>query len=167
MEGGCISFSMADIDTLRAMAEKFANDVWLASLNSQQKGKLWESEFESECAKRGLHVLKCNGRHDFLINGIKTQCKATDRIENGRVWINNSRPVKANGNHRGYTVGEYEVMALKSLGRIFLIPATSLVSENSNLLADVVSIQHAEQFEGNLDIFIKRNWINPQPTLFS
>ena len=55
------------------------------------------------------------------------QCKHIDAVRgSGWIDISNMRPVGANGGHRGYLVGEYDVLALRHREGIYLIPSQHL-----------------------------------------
>ena len=95
--------------------------------SSHHKGMAWEAEFVCMCEKRGFSVTKdLPGRHDREVNGHKVQCKQIDQVIRGAVSIDNMRPVKANGGERGYLVSEYDVLALRCSGNVYLVPSEEL-----------------------------------------
>lgn len=112
--------------------------------SSHHKGVQWQSEFGSMAESRGLTVAAVRqheGRHDLWVAGMRVQCKHIDESRSGVVSIDNMRPVKANNNERGYRVGEYEVMALRHSGNVFIIPASELVdNERPGFLMSKVQI---------------------------
>jgi hypothetical protein len=122
------------------------------SQDSHRKGKRWEEDFLAMCRDRGLHVGPPGGREDANVNGSKVQCKAIDRIQNGWIDIANMRPVKANGGARGYLRCEVDVIALRHLGDVFLIPATCLSCDDGTIRGRV-KLEQARVFQDNWSAF--------------
>jgi hypothetical protein len=119
--------------------------------DSHQKGKRWQSEFEYECHSRGLVVEQAKGREDFVVNGLKVQCKAVDRNEGG-IDISNMRPVKSNNGMRGYLRTEADVFALRHKDSVFLIPS-DVLDRGNGVLRGRVSLQEIQEFKDCWGVF--------------
>ena len=99
--------------------------------DSNHKGKRWESDFAAACRERGLCVEEPQGREDLRVNGLKVQCKHIDQVQkSGRIDITNRIPVKSNGGLRGYVTSECDVLALKHVDELFLVPSATLCDDN-------------------------------------
>lgn len=127
----------------------------ITSMSSHHKGAAWESEFVAIAKSKGLVVDNpSSGRHDKEVNGMRVQCKCIDEVRNGRVCIDNMRPVKANDNERGYMVSEYDVLALKSCGEIFIIPVEELHdTQRKGFCRSKISIESIKHFKNAWAVF--------------
>lgn len=127
--------------------------IWLLLSDSHEKGRRWEGDFQSLAAARGLAVEPGNGRGDKKINGRIVQCKHIDATRSGDTLdIANMRPVGANGGHRGYLVGEYDVLALRHHDSIYLIPAQYL-DAGDGFLSGRVRLSEIEVFRDAWHVF--------------
>lgn len=114
------------------------DQILLITADSHEKGRLWEEQFRYLAASQGLDVQGSDGRGDLTVNGLVVQCKHIDATRSGDVLdIANMRPVSANGNHRGYLVGEYDVLALRHYEAIYIVPSQALEAGNGTLLSRV------------------------------
>jgi len=134
------------------LLNRFACAVMNTSPDSHQKGMAWQSQFTELARGRGLSVSEGHGRADLLVSGKKVQCKNIDAVRGGMIDISNMRPVKANGNYRGYFAYELEVLALLHCGIIYLIPQESICDERG-AIASRVSRSFVSQFEENWSVF--------------
>lgn len=146
---------------LDEILNRFKEEILEALADSHTKGMLWQERFSHEAMNRALRVEPGVGRGDMLVAGKVVQCKSVDQITGDNcVAIDNMRPVKANGNERGYLVGEYDVMALQHRGHTYLIPAASLV--RGQKLASRVRLQEVAQFRDNWEVF-DAGYLPPEP----
>lgn len=138
---------------LDAILREAGERIWLLLADSHEKGKRWEREVESMAAARGLAVEPGDGRGDLKINGRIVQCKHIDASRSGDTLdIANMRPVGANGNHRGYLVGEYDVLALRHHDCIFMIPSQRLDAGDGTLRSRV-RLSEIEEFRDAWTVF--------------
>lgn len=128
------------------------NHMQSQSQDSHRKGKQWEHEFSEMCKSRGLCVEESRGREDKNVGGLKVQCKAIDRVHDGWIDIANMRPVKANGGTRGYLRCEVDVVALRSQGRVYLIPADWLLCDGGTIRGRVKAAD-VRKFQDNWSVF--------------
>lgn len=128
------------------------NHMQSSAPDSHRKGKQWEHEFSEMCKSRGLCVEESCGREDKNVGGLKVQCKAIDRVQNGWIDIANMRPVKANGGTRGYLRREVDVVALRSQGAVYLIPADWLLRDDGTIRGRVKAAD-VRQFQDNWSVF--------------
>ena len=127
--------------------------IFLLLADSHEKGRRWEQEVESSAKSLGLVVEAGRGRGDLRINGLVVQCKHIDAVRGGDVLdIANMRPVGANGNHRGYLVGEYDVLALRHHDAVYLVPAVCLDAGDGTLRSRV-RLSEIEAFRDSWDVF--------------
>jgi len=134
------------------LLKRFAYAVVGRSPDSHQKGMAWQLRFAELARSRGLVVDDGAGRADLLVSGKKVQCKNIDAVRDGMIDISNMRPVKANGNFRGYLAHELEVLALLHCGSIYLIPQESICDERG-VIAGRVSRLFVSQFQENWSVF--------------
>lgn len=121
--------------------------------DSHEKGTRWEREFSGMAADRGLAVEDGAGREDLVVAGVRVQCKHIDALRSGDTLdIANMRPVGANNGHRGYMIGEYDVLALRHGDGVYLIPATWLDAGNGTL-ASRIRLSLIGQFRDAWEVF--------------
>jgi hypothetical protein len=121
-------------------------------MDSNYKGKRWESDFADACRERGLCVEEPRGREDLVVSGLRVQCKHIDQSRNGIIDISNRVPVKKNGGMRGYTASECDVFAIKHFGDLFLVPAAALCDE-SGLIRRHVTPLSLRRFLNHWEVF--------------
>lgn len=155
---GSMTSERDDMIAFMRLWRRIGKIVWFyfrqsSRVDSHEKGKRWEGDFAQECQKRGLHIAGGTGREDMLVNGLKVQCKAIDRVT-GRGWVDiaNMRPVKSNGGRRGYLRVEVDVVALRTRGRVFLIPADH-INAHDGMLSPRVLIDDISAFENGWGVF--------------
>lgn len=103
--------------------------------------------------ERGFAVEPSDGRGDMKVNGLVVQCKHIDAVRSGdAIDIANMRPVGANNGHRGYMVGEYDVLALRHHDGVYLIPAAWL-DAGDGTLASRVRTHEIDQFRDGWSVF--------------
>ena len=138
---------------LEAILREAGERIWLLLADSHEKGRRWEREVEAMAASRGLAVEPGDGRGDLKINGRTVQCKHIDASRSGDTLdIANMRPVGANGNHRGYLVGEYDVLALRHQDFIYIIPSQQLDAGDGTLRSRV-RLSEINEFRDAWDVF--------------
>lgn len=138
---------------LDGLVQEFADRIWLLLSDSHQKGQRWESEVATLATERGLAVEPSDGRGDMKVNGLVVQCKHIDAVRSGgAIDIANMRPVEANNGHRGYMVGEYDVLALRHHDGVYLIPAAWL-DTGDGTLASHVRLCGIDQFRDGWSVF--------------
>jgi hypothetical protein len=148
--------------------ERFSSELLMAVPDSHQKGMAWQSEFALLAGKRGLHVAPGDLRADLRVAGKRVQCKNIDAVTGKRIDISNMRPVLSNGGYRGYLAHELDVLALRHLGVLYLIPKDSICNERGQI-ASRVSLVSVSKFQDNWSVF-QANYVPPpsdrQQTLF-
>jgi hypothetical protein len=137
---------------LRDILERFEQEIMEVMADSHEKGMRWEKEFVAEAKQRGFVVEAPTGREDWVVNGLKVQCKNIDDVRCGWIDISNMRPVKANSGFRGYLRIEIDVLALRHRGRIFLIPSSTL-DDDSGRLRGRVTESEVQSFADNWSAF--------------
>jgi hypothetical protein len=139
--------------------QRFASAVVKIMADSHQKGTAWQLEFAALAVARGLVVDGVTGRPDLLVAGLKVQCKHIDSVRAGRIDISNMRPVKGNDGLRGYLSHELDVLALKHLGELFLIPKASICNSRG-VISKSVNTSFIPQFRDNWGVFC-RDYVVP------
>ena len=114
--------------------------------DSHHKGKAFEEFVEEYARSLGLPVESASGRGDLIINGWRVQCKHVDEQRNGSVCISNMRPVKGEGGIRGYKVASIDYFAIKTLGRVFIVPVCELSADGLvvNQRVEVAALENRE-----------------------
>lgn len=92
------------------------------------KGYEFEKQFVSECRARGLRTKRPErqGRVDVLVNGIRVQCKHVTPNGAGQVFI---QP----GQRTWHEEDDFDVLAMKCSGRLYIIPMGSLPKTNGHV----------------------------------
>ena len=156
-----MSVSESKREVVRSLLRDLEDRVLELMCDSHEKGKRWESDVAELANSRGLVVEPSDGRGDMKINGLVVQCKHIDAIRSGETLdVSNMRPVNANDGHRGYVVGEYDVLALKHRDGVYLIPAQWMDTGNGTL-AGSVRISHIQQFRNDWCVF-DGNYVPPR-----
>lgn len=130
-----------------------------ARLTSGMMGWGWEQDFMNLCKKNGLDYEEpqsLNQRFDCTVNGLRVQCKHTSKYP--RVDIRN----KNKNTKRKYVVSDFDIMALRSMADVYLIPVQSFPT--TKLFSSVAS-PHEESnllIPGNIDLnnysYCLNNW---------
>lgn len=138
---------------LEEILRELVDRIWHLMADSHEKGKRWESEVQNLAEARSLTVEPGESRGDLKINGRTVQCKHIDASRSGDTLdIANMRPVVANGGHRGYLAGEYDVLALRHQEHVYLIPAECLKAGDGTLLGRV-RLSEIERFRDAWCVF--------------
>lgn len=95
---------------------------------SRERGFKFEREFVAMAKSRGYKARRVAGHrpHDALVGSKRVQCKDKSFDDHGRVRI-------ARGQHK-YTRGDWDVLALRWNGELYLIPEQLLRSTGTTLL---------------------------------
>lgn len=106
---------------------------------SRTVGLGFESDFVDLCRERGLSAYTVKGKTwDVVANGLRVQCKHKDFAEEwGGIRV-------ARGQHK-YAVGDYDVLAVRHKGRIYLIPANRL-DRGDGTLATKIRVANVGRF---------------------
>ena len=108
--------------------------------DSHRKGLAFENLIDELCREQNLTSEKPSGSTracDRIINGWRVQIKHIDREQNGRIAIDNMRPVKSNNNKRGYGSNEIDYVFVKHRGDIYMIPVHELIGKNGLLMQQI------------------------------
>lgn len=106
---------------------------------SRAVGLGFESEFVEMCKQQGLFAYTVRGKTwDVVANGQRVQCKHKDFAEPwGGIRV-------ARGQHK-YAVGDYDVLAVRHRGRVYLIPAEHL-NRGDGTLATKIRVARVARF---------------------
>jgi hypothetical protein len=90
---------------------------------SRSKGFSFEDEFVNEASARGVIAYRILKSHpyDVVANGLRIQCKAKTIDSDNRIQIGKGQNL--------YRKDEWDILALKCRGVVYLIPANRLRSE--------------------------------------
>lgn len=89
---------------------------------SRSKGFSFEEEFVNEASARGIIAYRIYKSHpyDVVANGLRIQCKAKTIDSDKRIQIGKGQNL--------YRKDEWDILALKCRGTVYLIPASRLHS---------------------------------------
>jgi len=101
------------------------------------KGYEFEKQFVGECRARGLRTKKPprQGHVDVLVNGVRVQCKHVTPNEAGQVFI---QP----GQRTWYEEDDFDVLAMKCSGRLYIIPMASLPKTNGHVRIQIKPLSY-------------------------
>ena len=91
------------------------------------KGYAFEKEFAAECRSRGMRVARRAGGHiDMRVCGKRVQCKSLTPNQSGQVFL---QP----GQRTWYEHSDFDVLAMKCEGCLYIIPMASLPKTNGHV----------------------------------
>ena len=108
-------------------------------------GFVFEKFFSDEAKRRGLLVYRTSNRfarHDFVIQGMKVQCKNKSTV---------SRTLSL-CKRRRYAAGDFDVLALNFCGKLLIIPASKIQMRNGLFLTSIDPFRFV-RFQDNWGIF--------------
>jgi hypothetical protein len=116
-------------ETARAYWEQIRELIEAAAMTTVAKGDEFERRFAGYCESRGHVVVKQGRGHgvfDYLVDGLRVQCKSLTPSTDGRVSLHNA--VGELG--RCYPAGSVDVFAIETDGVLCIVPADDLPSSS-------------------------------------
>lgn len=113
------------------------------------KGFRWEHEFQQMARLRGLSVCpRTDSKHDCVVNGKRVQCKRIDKDGGiicttpviGRMFL-------------GYQLEDWDVLALKQMGRLLIIPAAAMLMDDGRRLINQIKPGEWGNWQDRWDVF--------------
>ncbi len=102
----------AYLDQIRELIESTSNDRHEAP---HMKGYDFERRFAVICESRGLSVFRGRGHFDYVVHGLRVQCKCLVPDLNGFVYV---QP----GSGPAYAPGSFDALAIETEERLHIIP---------------------------------------------
>jgi len=124
-------------------------------------GEMWERLFRETAVELGHTVEDITGdqRHfDFVVNGsIRVQCKSCNRRD-GVVDIRARYPTKATSRTYRYPHDAFDVLALQTAGRAFLVPAKKLFDPgNPVFMRNQLPRRCYEPYRDRWDVLVQKS----------
>ncbi len=148
-----IAAAMSLVRDLYVILPRIAKRVSLLSeqvdYHDVGKGYRWEKEFCEMATVRGLHVAPpTDSKHDCRVNGKRVQCKRVDNIT-GNIC---TTPILGRS-YLGYSVSDWDVLAMKQMSRFLLIPSAAMVLEDGERLVNQIKPGEWTEWVDRWDVF--------------
>lgn len=117
-------------------------------------GDKFEREFACLAEEHQLHAERShkNAPFDFVVNGLKVQCKYRTIGADGRVQLCFGR--RNNGAEKnGYVASEFDVLALKCGESVYIIPTQALLCKDGQRIKNKLRITTLKNFADNWGAF--------------
>ena len=121
----------AKLKKILRLARMLASAVDGAGCPLKRSGKRWERKLSHIASGMGLSVAEPDGKtlpYDRVSEGLRVQCKQRKTLPSGKVKLcfcaRASRGIKK----EAYLIGEFDVLALRCDGIVYIIPARVIES---------------------------------------
>lgn len=115
------------------IARKLARAVNDGGCPLRSAGDRWEKKFSRLSKERGFVVTDPSERklpYDRIVNGLRVQCKQRKTLPSGRVTLCICARGSRGVTKEAYLRGEFDVLALRCDGVVYIIPASALDSDD-------------------------------------
>lgn len=121
----------------------------LLDFHDTGKGFRWQNEFKEMATSRGLAVCKAtDSKHDCIVCGKRVQCKRIDKA-NGLIC---TTPIIGRS-YCGYEISDWDVLALKQLDRVLIIPASAMLLNDGVRICNQVKPGEWCEWQDRWDVF--------------
>jgi hypothetical protein len=145
----------AKVKRIIRLARKLAAVVDGGGCPLQRAGRKWEKKFVRLAAGFGFTVSEppAGRAYDIVVDGLRVQCKQRKTLAGG--WINICLHARSSrgSSKEAYLLNEFEVLALRCDGIVYIIPSWALESGDGITMKNRFRPSDYTTFINNWDVF--------------